>query len=436
MQIAAIPKKLPREAAAINAVLRLKYPELASIPWAVIEDKSEREIADIFGRSTIVLSLPFLESFGLVPLEAMASGAIVVGFHGHGALEYATSENGFWFPSDHIEETADALAHVIRALQAKRPCHPQDARDRTRDRRALQQGRRARRLARLLRPDAKLTPDPSSQDNMRRDPSTPAGTVHRLTLKSDVLADNFLRDPATRAIDVYVPHGHSGRGLPLLVDLVGFTAGGPAHTNWRNFTENIPEQADRLIASGAMKPAVIAFPDCFTKLGGNQYINSAAIGRWADFLIAGSRPLRRAEIRLRRHGQARRLRQVLGRLRRDRARDALSRFLGGLGDAFGRRGVRAARAQRHAARAARARQGRRQHPALARSLLRQAQGEGRRRPRADVARDVRDLRSRSHPVHGHPSSRRSRDLRGHPGALGQLDALGPAHARGVARRGT
>lgn len=121
MQIAAIPKKLPREAAAINAVLRLKYPELASIPWMVIEDKSEREIAEIFGRSIIVLSLPFLESFGLVPLEAMASGAIVVGFQGHGALEYATSENGFWFPSDHIEEAADALAHAIRALQAREP---------------------------------------------------------------------------------------------------------------------------------------------------------------------------------------------------------------------------------------------------------------------------------------------------------------------------
>ena len=121
MQIAAIPKKLPREAAAINAVLRLKYPELASISWAVIENKSEREIADIFGRSTIVLSLPFLESFGLVPLEAMASGAIVVGFHGHGALEYATPENGFWFPSDHIEETADAIAHIIRGLRAKDP---------------------------------------------------------------------------------------------------------------------------------------------------------------------------------------------------------------------------------------------------------------------------------------------------------------------------
>jgi len=118
MQIAAIPKKLPREAAAIHSVFRLKYPELRSVPWTILEDRNEREIAETFGRSTVVLSLPFLESFGLVPLEAMASGAIVVGFHGHGALEYATTENGYWFPSDHIEETADALSHVIRGLQS------------------------------------------------------------------------------------------------------------------------------------------------------------------------------------------------------------------------------------------------------------------------------------------------------------------------------
>ena len=34
-----------------------------------------------------------------------------------------------------------------------------------------------------------------------------------------------------------------------------------------------------------MPPVVIAFPDCFTRLGGNQYINSVAMGRWEDFLI-------------------------------------------------------------------------------------------------------------------------------------------------------
>jgi hypothetical protein len=41
----------------------------------------------------------------------------------------------------------------------------------------------------------------------------------------------------------------------------------------------------RLIGEGRMPPVVVAFPDCFTRLGGNQYINSASMGAWADFLL-------------------------------------------------------------------------------------------------------------------------------------------------------
>ena len=33
-----------------------------------------------------------------------------------------------------------------------------------------------------------------------------------------------------------------------------------------------------------MGPAIIVFPDCFTALGGNQYINSSALGGYADYL--------------------------------------------------------------------------------------------------------------------------------------------------------
>jgi enterochelin esterase-like enzyme len=119
---------------------------------------------------------------------------------------------------------------------------------------------------------------------MKRDHTSAPGTIHRLTLDSAVLKSNMLGDPTTRIVDVYIPAGHDGRGLPLLVDLVGFTAGGPAHTNWKNFGENLPERLDRLIGTGAMPPVVVALPDCFTKLGGNQYINSASVGSWDDFL--------------------------------------------------------------------------------------------------------------------------------------------------------
>ena len=125
---------------------------------------------------------------------------------------------------------------------------------------------------------------------MKKDFRLPAGTVHSLVIDSEVLKGNLLGDPTSRRIDIYVPHGHDGQGLPLLVDIVGFTAGGPAHTNWKNFGENVPERLDRLIASGAMPPVVVAFPDCFTRLGGNQYINSSAMGRWADFLLQEAVP--------------------------------------------------------------------------------------------------------------------------------------------------
>ena len=120
---------------------------------------------------------------------------------------------------------------------------------------------------------------------MRKDHGVAECTMHTLRLDSGCLKGNLLGDPVRRRIDVYVPAGHDGRGLPLLVDLVGYTAGGPAHTNWKNYGENVPERLDRLIGTGAMPPVVVAFPDCFTRLGGNQYIDGAATGPWETFLI-------------------------------------------------------------------------------------------------------------------------------------------------------
>ena len=111
------------------------------------------------------------------------------------------------------------------------------------------------------------------------------GSVNRVTVESQALKSNMLGDPSARVVDVYVPTGHDGQGLPLLVDLVGFTGSGLSHTNWAGFRENLPERLDRLIGEQRMPPVVVAFPDCFTRLGGNQYINSASMGAWEDFLL-------------------------------------------------------------------------------------------------------------------------------------------------------
>jgi S-formylglutathione hydrolase FrmB len=122
-------------------------------------------------------------------------------------------------------------------------------------------------------------------------PKWSTGTVVTLEHISKVLADNPLGDPHVRTLDVWLPPqydegatGGRGRRFPVLFDLVGYTGSGKSHTNWRNFDENVPERAARLIHKRAMGPCILVFPDCFTALGGNQYVNSSAIGRYADYL--------------------------------------------------------------------------------------------------------------------------------------------------------
>jgi len=121
---------------------------------------------------------------------------------------------------------------------------------------------------------------------------------------SKVLADNPLKDPHVRKLAVYLPPGYDGalpkgRGarFPVLFDLVGFTGSGLAHLNWRPFDENVPERVSRLLHEKKMGPTIVVFPDCFTSMGGNQYVNSSAIGRYADYLTRELIPLVDREFR-------------------------------------------------------------------------------------------------------------------------------------------
>ncbi len=165
---------------------------------------------------------------------------------------------------------------------------------------------------------------------MRTRATTPAGTVHRLTLDSKALKGNLLGDPTQRIIDVYVPHGHDGAGLPLLVDIVGFTAGGPAHTNWKNFGENVPERLDRLIDERGDETLRRGLSRLLHQAGRQPVCQfSVAMGHWADFLIQEAVPFVERSYRLRRRRTARAVRQKFGRLWRDGPCPALSRFLGG-----------------------------------------------------------------------------------------------------------
>jgi S-formylglutathione hydrolase FrmB len=126
---------------------------------------------------------------------------------------------------------------------------------------------------------------------MLKRPRWPNGNLVFLEHTSKVLKDNPLGDPLVRRLPVWLPPQYDanasygrGRRFPVLFDLAGFTGSGLGHVSWKNFSENIPERVARLVYDKKMAPAIIVFPDCFTALGGNQYINSSAIGRYADYL--------------------------------------------------------------------------------------------------------------------------------------------------------
>ena len=119
----------------------------------------------------------------------------------------------------------------------------------------------------------------------------PDGRLVVVEHTSKILDGNALGDPHVRKLGVWLPPQYDGgagnargRRFPVLWDMVGFTGSGLAHVNWKPFSDNVPERAARLIHERKMGPAIIVFPDCFTALGGNQYVNSSAIGNYADYL--------------------------------------------------------------------------------------------------------------------------------------------------------
>lgn len=121
----------------------------------------------------------------------------------------------------------------------------------------------------------------------------PRGETRAITYQSRVLQGNPWHDPSERELHIYLPPGYSESGRPYtaLWDLAAFTNAGPGHIAWRNHGENLPHRLDRLIHEEKMPPVVMLFPDCYTSLGGNQYVNSASVGAYADYLVHELLPL-------------------------------------------------------------------------------------------------------------------------------------------------
>jgi hypothetical protein len=114
-----------------------------------------------------------------------------------------------------------------------------------------------------------------------------AGRVDELWIDSRALEGNVLGDPARRPLWVYVPPGYDrepGRRFPSVYWVQGLTG---QVDMWRNRAAMRPtflESVDALFARGEAPPCVVAMPDCWTSLGGSQYLDSPGTGRYHAYL--------------------------------------------------------------------------------------------------------------------------------------------------------
>jgi len=113
------------------------------------------------------------------------------------------------------------------------------------------------------------------------------GRLEETTFESKALRDNPLGDPYQRPLWVYVPPGYddeADRRYPSVYVIQGLTG---QLDMWRNrspFRKNFPELTDELFVSGKAPPCIVAWVDCWTSLGGSQFLDSPGTGQYHTYL--------------------------------------------------------------------------------------------------------------------------------------------------------
>ncbi|HEX4817236.1 MAG TPA: alpha/beta hydrolase-fold protein [Nonomuraea sp.] len=114
-----------------------------------------------------------------------------------------------------------------------------------------------------------------------------AGRLDHGVIDSALLRGNPLGDPHERPLLVYVPPGYDespARRYPSVYVLVGYTGHVAMWLNRAPFRQPFPELADALFAAGEAPPAIVVYVDAWTALGGSQYLDSPATGRYHSYL--------------------------------------------------------------------------------------------------------------------------------------------------------
>jgi len=114
-----------------------------------------------------------------------------------------------------------------------------------------------------------------------------AGRFEEHRFESQALKGNPLGDPTARPLWVYLPPGYDDepdRRFASVYMIQGLTG---QLDMWRNrsaFRRNFVELMDERFAAGECPPCVVVFVDCWTSLGGSQFLDSPGTGNYHTYL--------------------------------------------------------------------------------------------------------------------------------------------------------
>jgi S-formylglutathione hydrolase FrmB len=113
------------------------------------------------------------------------------------------------------------------------------------------------------------------------------GRFEERSFDSRALRGNPLGDPSERPLWVYLPPGYDEaqeRRYPSVYVIQGLTG---QLDMWRNrspFRRNFPELTDEMFAKDDAPPCVVVWVDCWTSLGGSQFLDSPGTGNYLTYL--------------------------------------------------------------------------------------------------------------------------------------------------------
>ena len=110
------------------------------------------------------------------------------------------------------------------------------------------------------------------------------GKLIELELEVDALAGNPLGDPSRRTVLVYLPPGQDGRAPPDRHLPARVQRQRPGLAQRELVPAHRPERIDAQVVSGVLPPFVAVFPDGATRLGGTQWTDAPAVGRYQTYV--------------------------------------------------------------------------------------------------------------------------------------------------------